>query len=421
MTSRPCYYALGGINLKQQFATSCPTQHQRMQWMKDEHLPSKYFNNSNFRQHRLDLLNGKWPKGCDMCQRVEELNTGISMRQETPADITYTNTRTGSTSFKGLKTIEIRFSNACNMACLHCSPAFSSGWTTKLKRYVPDNIDREHQLFQLTGDMHRESADEDLSIGISLEQALEITEDLNQNFPNLERVDFAGGEVLYQKQFFPTLKKLAEHPNAHNMYIMFHTNFNVDFDPIELNNCLEKFGRAEMKISIDSGPGYYDYFRGGDWNILKANLEKFKSVRSKKVSICLVCTTGAYQIMQFKDTMEGFLSLECDMIDASIIFTPDYLNPSIMMLHFEEETRQELDDTCKMLDAYSKHRVDVHMVRNAADKLRQYIKNHNPTEAHWVAFKEYVKKTDVIWKQDFNDYFTNYKLDKTQNRIHSNV
>ena len=78
MTSRPCYYALGGINLKQQFATSCPTQHQRMQWMKDEHLPSKYFNNSNFRQHRLDLLNGKWPKGCDMCQRVEELNTGIS-------------------------------------------------------------------------------------------------------------------------------------------------------------------------------------------------------------------------------------------------------------------------------------------------------------------------------------------------------
>ena len=47
--------------------------------------------------------------------------------------------------------------------------------------------------------------------------------------------------------------------------------------------------------------------------------------------------------------------------------------------------------------------------------------NHKVYEKEWIAFKEYVKKTDVIWKQEFNDYFTNYKFDKQDNRIYRNV
>ena len=202
--SYPCYYSLGGINLKQKYATSCPQQSDRLQWMSDGYLPSEYFNNKNFVKHRLDLLNGNWPKGCDMCQYVEEQNSGISMRQEIPPDTSYTDFTTGITKFDGLKTIEIRFSNSCNMACLHCSQAFSSGWVSKLKRYQPDEIDKEHNLIQLTGQMHRESKEEDLRIDLNTTQAIEIAEDLNKNFPNLERVDFSGGEVLYQKQFFPS-------------------------------------------------------------------------------------------------------------------------------------------------------------------------------------------------------------------------
>ena len=32
---------------------------------------------------------------------------------------------------------------------------------------------------------------------------IEILEKIKQNSPNLTKIDFAGGEVLHQKQFFP--------------------------------------------------------------------------------------------------------------------------------------------------------------------------------------------------------------------------
>ena len=214
--SLPCYYALGGINFKNGFVTSCPQQSDQLVILDDEYIPSKFINTENFKDHRKQLMSGSFPRGCDMCERVECANSGISMRQEESVSLDYYNAD-GSIDFLGLRTAEIRFSHSCNMSCLHCSMVFSSGWMTKLKRYESDNEDRQHQLHQLTGAMHRKSPDDDLTMSISTERAIEIVEDLNRNFPNLERVDFAGGEVLYQKQFFPTLEKLSEHPNAANM------------------------------------------------------------------------------------------------------------------------------------------------------------------------------------------------------------
>lgn len=419
--SKPCYYALGGLNLKQQFATSCPQQSDRLQYLAEEHLPSRYFNNEEFKKHRLDLLHGNWPTGCDMCQQVEEHNSGTSMRQETPPDTRWTDYGTGTTRFEGLKTIEIRFSNSCNMACLHCSAAFSSGWITKLKRYQPDEIDREHRLIQLTQDMHRKHIDEKLRIELDTKMALEIVDDLIENFPNLERVDFAGGEVLYQKPFLPTLRRLAEHPNAKNMFVMFHTNFNADFDPVHLNDCLEKFGSCEVKISVDSSPKIYEYFRGGSWEKLTSNINKFKAVRSKKTKICLICTTGVYQIMQFKDIIQGFLDLECDFIDTSIIFTPNYLNPALMMLDYRKFTIDQLNSSIALLTKYPRQRRDVYTAYGSIKDVYQYVTNHKVDPKDWIAFKEYIKKTDKIWKQEFNNYFTNFQFDKEKNRIYKNV
>ena len=56
--------------------------------------------------------------------------------------------------------------------------------------------------------------------------------------------------MLYQKPFLPTLDRLAEHPNAKNMFIMFHTNFNAPFDPVALSHRLDKFGSSEVKFCM---------------------------------------------------------------------------------------------------------------------------------------------------------------------------
>ena len=407
----PCYYALGGINFKNGFVTSCPQQSDQLVILDQEYLPSRFFNSESFKQHRRDLMSGVWPSGCDMCQRVECANSGRSMRQEEPVKLNHYHAD-GSVDFEGLRTAEIRFSHSCNMSCLHCSQVFSSGWMSKLKRYQSDSEDRQHQLHQLTGAMHRKSPDDDLTMSISTERALEIVEDLNRNFPRLERVDFAGGEVLYQKQFFPTLEKLSEHPNARRMLVMFHTNFNADFDPIRLSNLLQKFGLSRIMISVDAGPRLYPYFRQGDWQKLKSNIEAFRSV-NKKTEVNLVCTTGVYQIMEIKDIFEGFLTLDANHIDSSIIFTPDYLNPALMMLHYKEQTLQDIAKTKDYISNFRVSNIRESAKTSAVQALKNietYITNHKAEEKHWEAFKVYIRKSDSIWKQNFNDHIHNYKF-----------
>jgi MoaA/NifB/PqqE/SkfB family radical SAM enzyme len=429
--SLACYYALGGLNYKNGFATSCPQQSDQLQILNEAYLPSDIINSENFVQHRIDLMKGVWPHGCDMCERVECSNSGRSMREEEPIDLQYYN-NDGTIKFAGLKTVEIRFSHSCNMSCLHCSQVFSSGWMSKLKRYQHDKEDTQHQLHQLTGVMHRKSPDDDLTMSISTERALEIVNDLNKNFPNIERIDFAGGEVLYQKQFFPTLRKLAEHPNAKNMKVMFHSNFNTDFDPVELSNLLQNFGKSLIMLSVDAGPRIYPYFRQGNWNKLKQNIQAFRAVNNCNTQLNLVCTTGVYQIMELSDVFEGFLSLDSNHINASIIFTPDYLNPSIMMLHYKDfvveefaRTRQTIENILQdrlsnlkdsmfynsYIGNYKHHEwTDIRSAKEAVNVIEKYVFNYHAQPEHWEAFKVYVRKTDVLWKQDFNNYVVNFKF-----------
>ena len=416
--SLPCYYALGGINFKNGFVTSCPQQSDRLVILENQYIPSKFINSTNFKQHRKDLMSGIWPNGCDMCERVECANSGTSMRQEEPVSLDYYH-QDGSIDFLGLRTAEIRFSHSCNMSCLHCSMVFSSGWMSKLKRYQSDNEDRQHQLHQLTGAMHRKSPDDDLTMSISTERALEIVNDLNKNFPNLERVDFAGGEVLYQKQFFPTLEKLSEHPNASNMLILFHTNFNADFDPEKLSKCLQKFGKSIIMISVDAGPRIYPYFRQGDWNKLNENIKAFRAI-NKKTEVNTVCTTGTYQVMEIQDTFSGLLTLDIDWINSSIVFTPDYLNPALMLRHFENETLYDIEQTKQyIINLRDIKRTKKISALEALENIKKYIINHNTQESHWNAFKVYIKKSDTIWKQNFNDHIQNYRY--TDGEIVRNV
>lgn len=440
--SLPCYYAIGGLNYKNGFVTSCPQQWEKFQIIDQTYLPSEFFNNENLKQHRKKLMSGEWCVGCDMCEHVEKENAGQSMRQEIPVDLQYYNHETGETAFEGLKTIEMRFSHSCNMACLHCSKVFSSGWLTKLKKYKPTQEDYDIGLIQLTGWMHKESLDEDYTMSISTERSIEIFEDLNKNFPNLERVDFAGGEVLYQKQFFPSLEKLAEHPNAKNIKIMFHSNFNADFDPIKLSKLLKKFGSVHIQISVDAGPRIYSYFRDGDWNKLKKNLDEFKKVDNNHCNLNIVCTTGTYQLMEIKDVMLSFLSLDVNYIDASIIYTPDYLNPSVMMLKYRSKVLNDIEETRNHILALDKERRrnieetknlrsfhyptpehpvwgDIVGALDSLEKIRRYILNHKSKKSDWNTFMTYIQRTDKIWKQNFNDHFVNYKF--LNNEVVENV
>ena len=425
----PCYYALGGLNFKNGFATSCPIQVDQLHIL-DGTVPSEFWNNENFRDHRKKLMSGEWCNGCHLCKESEENSSTSSMRHDYAADETYYDFSSGAVDFKGLRHVELRFSNACNMACLHCSEVYSSKWKSRLKNYTPVLEDHANKLDQLTGAMHRANREDNLSIDLPLSEVEKIVDDLCKNFPNIEKIDFAGGEVLFQKQFFPCLEKLASHPNASNILITFHSNFNTKFDPIKLSKLLEPFADSHIKMSLDAGTNIYSYFRDGNWETLTLNLEKFKSVNNF-TKLDVVCTTSVYQLMDLPNIFESMLTLDVQTIDASIVFTPEYLNPAIMMFEFSNEVLIDLEKCRNIitqrkqylhanLEKYKQkygyvdklnHFNQIESAYKSIDRIEQYVLNHKPEYKHWESFNLYRKKIDILWKKNFNDAIVNYYID----------
>jgi len=436
MSKLSCFYTLGGINYKNGFVTSCPQQSDRLFDITSEQtiLPSEIINSKRFNNHRKEMMSGTWSQGCHLCQEVEEAKAGESMRQNlyfmgpnfstVQLESNYNND-TGHISYTNLRHIELRFSNACNMACLHCSTTYSSGWMTKLKKYQSTDEDKFYKLHQLTREMHGPNT----SIDLDNDQVEQIVKDLNKNFLNLERVDFAGGEVLYQKQFFHCLNFLKDHPNAKNMDVTFHSNFNVNFDAQELSNLLSNFKTSRIMISVDAGTNIYPYFRTGDWEKLKFNLLKFRSINNF-TQVCAVCTTSIYQMMDIENIFESLLTLDFDWINSSIVYTPRYLNPSLIRYHFKDEILNDINETeKKILDTYKirlnnfqetkqlrswspTRRIfqDIHSAKMSLKNIKDYVSNTTLDYSNYQSFLKYVEKTDLIWNQTFNNYFKKFQF-----------
>lgn len=418
MSKLPCYYAHGGLNYKNGFATVCPISGARLK-MLDGTVPSEFWNNENFKEYRKSLDRGEWPSDCNLCQIAEEVDNTVSMRQDYPADLSTYDPTTGEVSFDGLKHVELRFSNSCNMACLHCSEVYSSQWGSRLKNYIPDDIDKEYNLEQLTQTQHRLGDNDVTKIDIKTPYAIQIAEDLVKNFPNIEKIDFAGGEVLYQKQFFPTLDALSKHPNAKNILLFFHTNFNAEFNVEELSELLSRFGTSQIKISVDAGKNIYSYFRDGKWSVLVDNLKKLKAVNNF-TRVDTVVTTSIYQVMDIDNIMMSLIELGIDSIDASIVFTPAYINPALIMRLYGRETLQDIENTKRKINKIKKKRIkakqstsDVNGALKGLETIQAYITSHKTTQRDWEGFLHYSKKIDKLWNQDFNTYFKKYKIENT--------
>jgi organic radical activating enzyme len=357
---------------------------------------------------------------------------------------------------KGCRHIELRFSNVCNMSCLHCSSVFSSGWQKKLETYKVYEEDKNYNLEQLLNTFHIDNDDDDKKrLGLNLNDIKKICNDLNTHFPNIDRIELSGGELLIQKQFYKFLELLSSHPNRENITISFYSNFNADFDINRLTKLLKNFGKSMISISIDAGKSIYPYFRDGDWNVLKNNISNFRSINNF-TQLNGIVTFSAYQFLDIYNIYKSIIPLNFTHIKTSLVQSPRYLNPCILLFDYEKELRKDFEDTQNMImDIYndriknihkfekenvgtiigkSDNRISKNLIKDNKHKFRKqylngeyifsdldsglwYLNNighyifnkKNSKYMDYNAFLIYIKKSDKHTNQNFNDYFTKFK------------
>lgn len=458
-----CYYSLSGINYKNQFSSVCAINTSRLVKFNESILPSEIYNHENVKQLRKKLLSGEWPDGCKLCEEIEVNKTGNSMRMDRTFDgekfseetniscYDSLDTNTGYMDYDGCRHIELRFSNACNMSCLHCSPVYSTGWSKRLENYSADDEVHINELEQLTGNFHIDLEEQQTKLKLSVEDTRKICLDLNINFKHIERIEMSGGEVLIQKQFYESLKILSKHPNVDNIIISFYSNFNTDIDFVLLSDLLKPFKFSTITISIDGGQNIYPYFRSGDWNVLTENIRKFREVNNFTELNC-VNTFSAYQFMDLENTYQSLIKLDFHHIRTSLVQTPRYINPAMLCFDFYDELMDDFNQTIKIIENEYELRyqnINESLKLRSSEESRfsvamkdQYrnrkynsdewstkylfsdlesakwflydIKNYifNKTMSNYRDYNRflvYIKKTDNLWGQNFNDYFTKFK------------
>lgn len=417
----PCWYANHGLNYKNGTASVCARQSDQLVTygkfdVEGKMIPSEFFNSEGFMKLRRDLYNGEWPMGCHLCKEAEDFGNR-SMRTDYEHSEEWLDPETGYVDPRGLQFIELRFSNACNMACLHCSEVFSSEWGKILKNYKADHAAEDANLSQLTKTEHRHEQEDgkldNFNIRLTIPDVDRIVDDLNANFPNLKIIDFAGGEVLMQKQFYHCLKRLAEHPNKDNFKLRFHSNFNADFDVEVLTDLLRPFGETEITCSIDAGKNIYPYFRWGSWEQLESNIRKFKEVNDF-TSLDATITTSAFQILDIEDVFTSLMELPFDIIDYSIVQTPRYMAPDIVMEKHGDDILEQIDNVKEKIrnnNYWNATDLRKQIIWRSIEEIEKYVTNVITHPKYYKHFGMYIKRVGKLQNKDFNDYYKRYYFD----------
>jgi MoaA/NifB/PqqE/SkfB family radical SAM enzyme len=191
-----------------------------------------------------------------------------------------------------LKTIDVRWTNLCNFACVYCGPEFSSKWADELKIHpsVPD-----------------------------AQQLDEFKNYIYDHAGQLKHVYLAGGEPLLMKENLLLLEKLDPRVN-----IRINTNLSkVDtrvFDEV----C--KFRNVHWTVSVETIKDEFEYIRfGGCWSDFLDNLNTIRKL-DHKISFNMLWFLLNYDtVFECVDYLKR-LGFHNNSFIIGALLNPDYLN-----------------------------------------------------------------------------------------------
>ena len=194
-----------------------------------------------------------------------------------------------------LSTIDIRWNNTCNFACVYCSPEFSSKWATELNVKFED---------------------------VSQHRFQQMKQYIFDRADQLKHVYLAGGEPLLLKENLELLKLLKEkNPNV-NLRI----NTNLSKVDTHIFDTICEFPNVHWTISVESMEEEYEYIRyGGNWSDFLDNLNQIQKL-DHKISFnmlhFLLNYNSIFDCIEFLQA-RGFHN---NSFVVGVLMEPNYLN-----------------------------------------------------------------------------------------------
>ena len=147
-----------------------------------------------------------------------------------------------------LKTVDVRWTNLCNFACVYCGPDFSSKWSNELNVTNATPTEQQQKDFK---------------------------EYIYQHAKNLKHVYLAGGEPLLMKENLELLKEL-------NSDVNLRINTNLSKVDTGVFGAVCQFKNVHWTVSVETIEDEFEYIRfGGRWSDFLDNLNTIRKLDHK--------------------------------------------------------------------------------------------------------------------------------------------
>jgi MoaA/NifB/PqqE/SkfB family radical SAM enzyme len=209
---------------------------------------------SNDHAIKSDMRTGKKFNRCNPCYDLEQKQNKfdiISDRVFYLKELRDVDNTLYDTMNFALHTVDIRWSNLCNFACVYCSSEFSSKWASEENIKINTPSDQRRQAFK---------------------------EYIFEHAGQLKHVYLAGGEPLLMKENLEFLELLKQVNPDVNLRI----NTNLSKVNTNIFDIIATFKNVHWTVSVESMDREFEYIRyGGVWQDFLDNLSTIKQFDHK--------------------------------------------------------------------------------------------------------------------------------------------
>jgi MoaA/NifB/PqqE/SkfB family radical SAM enzyme len=358
---------------------------------------------------RNELMNGIKSEGCHSCWDMEKSEV-TSTRQKAIVNwpsITYdilkdSQQNNFTVDIVSLKSIEVRFDNACNLMCRHCSPQYSTKWETAVKKDV--GLYNELYGYNMVKDITKPA------VSLTDDVILEVEKFAH----HLEEILITGGEPLYHEKHYAFLEKIL--PWAQNITLNYNSNLSVlKYKNKSIIPLWKKFKKVSVLVSIDATRDTYEYVRvhGNISRVEKNILELMNNLDN--IHIQATCTTSLLNITKFVDIMKYFLTLKVG-VHTSLVQYPESLNIKLLPNELKKTVTQDWEQfKLNLVDIVKETYTDTSYINFytkrvalVGDGIISYMNSEDRSDK-WKNFKNYIAAQDKFHNTDILKYYPEYE------------
>jgi MoaA/NifB/PqqE/SkfB family radical SAM enzyme len=261
--------------------------------IKDQSIESILVDNNLPRQQQI--INQQPVSTCHTCYDLERGKRGfdhISDRVFYIRELKDIPTSTYQPGNFNLNTVDVRWTNLCNFACVYCGPEFSSKWSDELKI------------------SHQTPTDQ---------QVTDFKNYIYDHAGQLKHVYLAGGEPLLMKENLVLLEKLNPNTNI-------RINTNLSKVDTRVFDAVCKFPNVHWIVSVETIEQEFEYIRyGGSWQDFLDNLITIKNLNHKISFNMLHFLLNYNSIFDCVDFLKSMGFHNNSFVIGALLF-PEYLN-----------------------------------------------------------------------------------------------